>query len=161
MSTGITESTEESLILTLLDLANHLTRNGGRIAQQEGLTAQQWLLLLQIAGDPNFPGAKRSTSGVLPSEIASARGVTRATVSIVVRGLVERGLVEQHSDPDDKRRRRLQLTRKGEQALAALQPARLAANRRLFARLNARQRKSLLTALETCLETLEDLAGSD
>ena len=37
---GITESTEESLILTLLDLANHLTRNGERLAREEGIFSE-------------------------------------------------------------------------------------------------------------------------
>jgi DNA-binding MarR family transcriptional regulator len=155
------KQTEESIIHALFDLSNHLMRRGEQLAAEANLTTQQWIVLLQIAGDPNFPGPRPSTKGVLPSEIASARGVTRATVSIVVRGLVERGLVEQRTDEADKRRRLLLLTRAGEKALASLQPTRLSANRRLLSRLNARQRKSFLQALECCLETLEELARAD
>ena len=120
MNAGITESTEESLILTLLDLANHLTRNGERLAQQEGLTAQQWLLLLQIAGDPNFPrlGAPAETgTAVLASNIAAARGVSRPTISALVSSLVHKGLVSQAEDPGDRRQKALDATPAG---LAAL-----------------------------------------
>ena len=74
-------------------------RRGERLAAEAGLTTQQWIVLLQIAGDPNFPGApRRRPVGVLPSEIAAARGVSRATVSAIVSALLERGLVEQIAD---------------------------------------------------------------
>ena len=45
---ALSESAEESLILTLFDVANHLARNGEAMAAQEELTSQQWMVLLQI-----------------------------------------------------------------------------------------------------------------
>jgi hypothetical protein len=52
-----TASVEESIVLTLFDLSNHLGKLGEGLAGRAGLTTQQWLLLLQVAGDPNFPAA--------------------------------------------------------------------------------------------------------
>ncbi len=155
-------ATEESIVHTLFDLANHLMRRGERLAAEAGLTTQQWIVLLQIAGDPNFPGAPRpAQDGVLPSQIAAARGVSRATVSAVVSALVERGLVEQVPDDTDKRRRRLVPTPAGEGVLAKLAPIRKQANRRLFGPLDGSEREELLRLLRGCLASLEQLARGD
>ena len=157
MSTRITESTEESLILTLLDLANHLTRNGERLARQEGLTAQQWLLLLQIAGDPNFPRlgpATDSVGAVLASNIATARGVSRPTISALVSSLVEKGLVSQAEDPGDRRQKALRATPAGLAILDRIEPARHRANQELLADFKPAEISAALHLLQSCLGTL-------
>jgi DNA-binding MarR family transcriptional regulator len=154
---AITESTEESLILTLLDLANHLTRNGERIARQEGLTAQQWLLLLQIAGDPNLPrlGAPAETgTAVLASNIATARGVSRPTISALVGSLVQKGLVSQAEEPDDRRQKALMATPAGLAVLARIEPARRRANKALLADFEPSEISLVLRILRSCLDAL-------
>ncbi len=157
MGMGITESTEESLILTLLDLANHLTRNGERIARQEGLTAQQWLLLLQIAGDPNFPRAGTTAeagTAVLGSTIAAARGVSRPTISALVSSLVQKGLVAQAEEPGDRRQKALRATPAGLAVLARIEPERRRANQGLLARFEASEIELVLRILRSCLDAL-------
>jgi len=157
MDAGITESTEESLILTLLDLANHLTRAGERIAQQEGLTAQQWLLLLQIAGDPNFPrlGAPADAgTAVLASTIARARGVSRPTISALVGSLIEKGLASQAEQPGDRRQKALLATPAGLAVLARIETARHRANKALLAGFEPSEISLVLRILRSCLDTL-------
>ena len=157
MSEGITKSTEESLVLTLLDLANHLTKNGERIARQESLTAQQWLLLLQIAGDPNFPrpGAPAEVGpAVLASTIASARGVSRPTISALVSSLVLTGLVSQAEKPGDRRQKALHATPAGLAALARIEPARHLANKALLAGFETSEISLALRILRSCLDSL-------
>ncbi len=123
-----------------------------------GLTTQQWLVLLQIAGDPNFPSSGPATGApVLASDIARARGVTRASVSAVVAVLQERGLIHETADEADARRRRLTLSAAGAAALASVEPARRAANQRLLARLDRRQRERFLRYLKVCLDALWDV----
>lgn len=129
----LSASVEESLILTLLDVANHLTRNGEAMAAREGLTTQQWQVMLQIAGDPNLPRSEPANGdGVLASEIASARGVSCANVSSMVSTLLRKRLIRQTDDPRDRRRKRLALTRKGRRAIEGLEPLRRRANLELF-----------------------------
>jgi DNA-binding MarR family transcriptional regulator len=157
MGAEITESTEESLILTLLDLANHLTRTGERIARKEGLTAQQWLLLLQIAGDPNFPNLGHSSgagSEVLASNIATARGVSRPTISALVGSLVEKGLVSQAERPGDRRQKALRATPAGLELLARIEPARHSANKTLLGEFTPSEISLVLRLLRSCLDTL-------
>lgn len=157
MDMGITESSEESLILTLLDLANHLTRNGERLAREEGLTAQQWLLLLQIAGDPNFPRPGTSAengTAVLASNIATARGVSRPTISALVSSLVEKGLVFQTEDPGDRRQKALRATPAGLAILARIEPARHRANQALLADFEPSEISLVLRMLRSCLDAM-------
>ncbi len=156
MVVEITESTEESLVLTLLDLANHLTRNGERIARKEDLTAQQWLLLLQIAGDPNFPrlGASPGNgTAVLASNIATARGVSRPTISALVGSLMEKGLVSQAEDPGDRRQKALCATPAGLAVLDRIEPARRRANKELLADFKPEEISLALRILRSCLDT--------
>lgn len=157
---------EESLVLALFDLANQIGKLGEELAAREGLTTQQWMVLLQVAGDPNFispeTGLRSPEVGVTASEIAEARGVSRANVSALVAQLLRKGLIRQEAEPGDRRRKALLITGAGREALARLEPARRLANRALLADLSAGERRQLLTALQACLRRLwqADQAGS-
>jgi DNA-binding MarR family transcriptional regulator len=140
---------EESIVLTLVDLSNHLQKRGERIARKAGLTAQQWLLLLHVAGDPPSPNGAPLASG-----IAEARGVSRASVSVLLEGLVRRRLVRRVAIPGDRRQRALVITPAGRRALRTLEPGRRRANRLLVKRLKQRRRRELLEDLRICLDTV-------
>jgi len=154
----LARTVEDSIVLTLFDIANELGKLGEDVASRAGLTTQQWLMLLQIAGDPNFAapqdGSLPGSMGIMASEIARLRGVTRANVSILVAQLVKGGLVEQKEQPADRRRKHLVVTAAGRRALAGIEPARREANKNLFAGLTATERRQLLGLLRTCLERL-------
>lgn len=147
---------EESLVLALFDLVNHLHRRGEQLAAKAKLTTQQWLVLLQIAGDPNFPGARRSDEPVLASELARARGVSRATISAVISSLEKRGLIRGNTDPADGRRRYLVVTPAGRQAIQAIEGDRRRANARLLTDLDDNERKRMLRYVQSCLAVLWD-----
>jgi DNA-binding MarR family transcriptional regulator len=149
-----TAAVEEAIVLALFDLANQLVRRGDALAATAGLTTQQWLVLLQISGDPNFRDPAGQAGAPLPSEIARARGVTRATVSAVIAALKRRGLIQEQVDDADGRRRRLAVTAAGHAVIEQIQPLRRAANRRLLAGLDRDQRRALLRGLESCLDVL-------
>lgn len=142
-------------MLAVLDLSNQLGKLGEGLAAHAGLTTQQWLVLLQVAGDPNFhqPGgrAARSNGGVLASEIALARGVSRASVSTLLAQLLGKGLIRKQAESGDRRRKGLSVTAKGRAALARLDASRRHANRVLLAELGARERAVLLHSLRACL----------
>ena len=137
MSLKFETSVEESLILTLFDVVNYMAKNSEIMAIAGGLTVQQWLVLLQIAGDTSFPRpAKQAHSmpnRVLASEIANARGVSRPNISALVAVLLRKRLVQQHDDPGDRRRKYLSITAKGLRALEQIEPVRRDVNTSLFA----------------------------
>jgi DNA-binding MarR family transcriptional regulator len=154
----LTRTTEDSIVLTLFDIANELGKLGDGVSSRAGLTTQQWLMLLQIAGDPNFAvpddGTSRSGPGIMASDIARARGVSRANVSILVAQLLRMGLVSQEEQPEDRRRKHLTVTDAGRTALADIESARRQANQNLFASLTPTERRQLLRSLRACLERL-------
>ncbi len=142
-------------MLAVLDLSNQLGKLGEGLAAHAGLTTQQWLVLLQVAGDPNFHApdgrGSRPKGGVLASEIAEARGVSRASVSTLVAQLLGKGLVRQQAEQGDRRRKGLSITAKGRAALARLDASRRHANRVLLAELDGKGRIALLHSLHACL----------
>lgn len=152
---ALAPSVDAAIVLALFDLASHLQRRGEALAAHAGLTTQQWLVLLHVAGDPNFPTPVRAgAGGVLPSEIARARGVSRATTSVVVAALKARGFLREEVDPEDGRRRWLAITPAGLAALASIEPTRRDANARLLDDFPARDRARLLRDLQRCLAVL-------
>lgn len=81
--------------------------------QAEGLTPQQYQLLLQIKG---FPGRDWATIGELAERLQAKH---HGTVALVSR-CESAGLVVRQPDPDDKRQVRVHLTDAGEQGLMRL-----------------------------------------
>jgi len=56
------------------------------------------------------------------SEIARRTGLSRPTISMMIEGMAEHGLVSIRTDPRNLRSRRLSLTPEGEETVAALEP---------------------------------------
>jgi DNA-binding MarR family transcriptional regulator len=98
-------------VLTLARLARVLERACGEV-RQPPLTLAQYRLLAMI-GD----GASRA------SHLAGQLALAKPTVSATIDTLVERGLVERGTAPDDRRVARLSLTSAGEVALGEAERA--------------------------------------
>lgn len=81
--------------------------------QAEGLTPQQYQLLLQIKG---FPGRSWATVGELAERLQAKH---HGTVALVSR-CESAGLVRRETDPDDKRQVRVYLSSAGERRLMRL-----------------------------------------
>lgn len=88
-------------------------------------------------------------------QLAERMGVTQQAASKVIAELEELGYVERREDPEDKRIRRLALTRRG---TAVVERAR-AARARLEARLEAAVGSCSLETARDVLVTLLDLVG--
>jgi DNA-binding MarR family transcriptional regulator/catechol 2,3-dioxygenase-like lactoylglutathione lyase family enzyme len=89
----------------------------------------------------------------LPSEL----GVTKQAVSQVIDLLVNRGYLEREPDPDDRRRIRLELTDRGQDAVAAVLRGVEAVDRRLEEVVSPEQ----LSALRSVLSALTDIKQTD
>lgn len=90
------------------------------------------------------------TSGGPLRDLPSELGVTKQAVSQVIDILVTRGYLERHSDPDDRRRVVLELTDRGQRAVAAASRGVEAVDRKLEARVTREQigaMRSVLTAM--------------
>jgi DNA-binding MarR family transcriptional regulator len=92
------------------------------------------------------------------SSVARAIGLDKVTVSLLLRGLETRGLVDRRVQPDNRRKRVLTLTAQG---LALLQRSKAPAEdayERLLAPFDAAQRDALLSLLQQLIGGLECFA---
>ena len=148
---------EESLILRLITLGERLKRRRDIICQNLGISTQQWLILLYLAQDPNIEFWKNGEhkKPLLASELADALNVSRPNITNIINILMEKGLVEQVDDDEDKRRKRLVLSVAGKILLESLQPHRELLNSSLFSNLKQEQKEDFLQIVESCMEVLD------
>jgi DNA-binding MarR family transcriptional regulator len=106
-------------------------------ARQEGITPQQYVLLVVTRGHEDYPN-------VTIGDIAQALQVRQSSASLLVDRSVRRGLLDRREDPVDRRRAIVQLTDQGQQVLDVI----MAANRReLGALRDSLFRESFLSAV--------------
>lgn len=143
---------EESIILHLIALSEALKRRRDQISQELGITTQQWLILLYLAKDPNLPFFKQEQhdKDMLAAEITRALDVSRPNVTNLIATLIEKGLVLQTEDKEDRRRKRLTLSPEGIQLLESLQLQRKTMNQQLFASLSEEERATFLHLIDKC-----------
>lgn len=124
----IEKSIEESIVLNIFELANQLKKIGDEVYQKVGLTTQQWLILLHLAENPNLPFFKREKhkKALMASELAESLNVSRANITNLINVLLEKSLIRQYEDKNDRRKKRLELTKKGVDLVNKAQPSRLA-----------------------------------
>jgi DNA-binding MarR family transcriptional regulator len=84
--------------------------------------------------------------------LAEELGLSLPTTSRAVDGLFKRGLVERDEDPDDRRVRRLRLTRSGQRVVANLMAIRVAGLSRMLKEFSEDERTRLAEALDLILE---------
>lgn len=122
-----------------------LLREGSRVSEESvGLSAAQLFVLQKLA----------DATALSLNELAARTLTHQSSVSVVVRRLVERGLVERRPSPRDARRLELSLTARG-RALVARAPA--AAQDRVIAAvaaLSARTQSQLAASLEALVRAL-------
>jgi len=82
---------------------------GDQSLDEAGLSFAQYRVLMHL-----FFAEKMGSRGILnPSEISDRQGVSRNTMSSLIRNLEDEGLVERRLDPDDRRRFNISLTENG------------------------------------------------
>ncbi|WP_114391920.1 MarR family winged helix-turn-helix transcriptional regulator [Oleisolibacter albus] len=138
---------EDAIALCLVDLANAISRHSEAMLEQAGLTAPQWTVLLNVAGDANFQDGTRMGGSIFSSEIAAARGLSRPHISATVTELIRKGLIRQDDDPQDRRRKLLSVSPQGLALLRRLQPQRQSLNDVILADLTAEEREQFLDVL--------------
>ena len=140
---------EESIIFYFLELSNLLKTNGDRITLQYGITTQQWLLLLHLAHDPNIPYFERvpPQKPLMASDLAKSLNVSRPNISSLLNVLFDKQLITTNIDPNDKRKRYLTLSPKGQEIIDAINPGRKTTNQWLFEGISNEEKEILLKSM--------------
>ena len=97
-------------------------------------------------------------AGLQPSELSTFLGISRNTVSALLNGLEEQGLIERHRHPTDRRQFLIRLTPAGEELVYAHAPQHTAFVTSLFEELSPDERQQLLSLLTKLLQHMRHRA---
>jgi DNA-binding MarR family transcriptional regulator len=101
-------------------------RRADERARNQGLTSQQFVLMLAVRGHQNYPA-------VSISDISGSLKLQQSSTSLLVDRCVKRGLVWRSEDPVDRRRALVRLSESGQTLLDDI----MEANRRDLGRLES------------------------
>lgn len=108
------------------------------------LSAARMRLLTRLAAESTIGQG----TDLSPSEISESLGVSRNTISALLNGLEEDGLIERHLDPTDRRRFRIRITASGQEVVEVRAPEFATFVNDLFASLSPEEQAALLALLE-------------
>ena len=114
------------------------------LARPVGLTALQYTALTVLEQHP----------GLTAAYLARHSFVRAQSAADMVATLLERGLIERHRDPGDRRRLVMALTSDGQRLLKVLRPQVAAIETRMLALLTQIEADELRSSLELCREAL-------
>ena len=144
------------LLYDITALAERIEQMRSTFAQEIGVTKPQYSVLLHIA-------QHQGEQGITAGEIASALYVSRAHVTKETAVLIDLGLLEKTTNPDDGRSVLLRVTEKAAGAIDRLAPILCATNDSLFASLSresfAHLSKTLSSILRDAETTMKRLPG--
>ena len=109
-----------------------------------GLTALQYTALTVLERHPDLTAA----------HLARHSFVTSQSMADMVTDLLDRGLIERHRDPADRRRLVIALTAEGQRLLDDLRPEAAALERRMLAPLSSAEAAQLRHSVELCRQAL-------
>ena len=112
--------------------------------RESGLSGPRWRLLLRMLGEEK----RRGLGGMSPTHLSRCQNVSKNTISSLIGGLEEQGLVERELDRVDKRVFRIHLTDAGRQAVLDTAPEHVAYLNSLAAGLSEDEREQLIGLLE-------------
>jgi DNA-binding MarR family transcriptional regulator len=118
--------------------------------EEAGLSGPRWWLMLRLFLDEEMG----NTTGLTPSFLSHSQRVSRNTISALLRGLEEQGLIHRVMDPNDLRTFRIKLSDEGSRVIRRSAPERIERLNRLYSILTNEERGSLLLILNKLTRVL-------
>lgn len=141
------EDTSGIELFRLLHRVSHLSEAiaFGRQGHDDiDLSGPRWRLMLSLL----IAEKRGAHEGLTPTALSEHQRVSKNTVSALLRGLEEQGLIQRNLDSKDFRVFRIQLTESGLALMKELAPQRLNAMNDMLVDLNSEERKQLISLLE-------------
>jgi MarR family transcriptional regulator, transcriptional regulator for hemolysin len=137
-------NTDEYIGVVLSDVARLLRTEFDRRVRRLGITRGQWLVLTRLHRRP----------GASHSELAEMMEVEKATAGRMIDRLVANGWVERRTQRDDRRVKRVYLTREAERVHKRIWRVAEATVEAALADLSASESKQLMALLQRIKKTL-------
>lgn len=125
-------------MLANLSIAVENCQNG-----EDEISGARWRILLRLVGEEK----KGNVDGLNPTTLSHAHKVSKNTISALVRGLEEQGLVQRNLDPTDFRKFRIQLTNAGRELICKNGSNRADQYNQLAGQMTLEERKQLIDLL--------------
>ena len=119
------------------------------------LSGPRWHLLMHLRSDE----MRHGPGGVSPTYLSKCQGVRKNTISSLLRGLEEQGLIERALDPTDWRAFRIRLSSAGREMVRARAPQHFQELNELLAGLTADERSDLIGLLDKLYRSLVEDGG--
>jgi DNA-binding MarR family transcriptional regulator len=120
-------------------VSNSVSHAFARRLEASGVTVAEWVVLRQMYG---------SDDSTNPSAIADLTGLTRGAISKLIARLIDKGLVHQRSDTEDRRYQDIKLTAKAHALVPKLAALADGNDEEFFAPLGKTERKTLTELLQ-------------
>lgn len=134
----------QALVLALLRSQQLFMRAMGPVFRAQGLTAPQWDALETLA----------NKGPVSMNDLMRFTLSTSGNLDVVIKNLIQAGLIEKSVDPEDKRGRILQLSPEGRRKVDDFMPIHNQALDQLFSGLGTAGKRQTITALNQLRKTL-------
>lgn len=158
----LTKTVEESIVMSLLHLADVINKRSDSHCQRYGITTQQYLIMLYLAGDPNieYIAENKPSQPIVASELAEALNVSRPNITNVLNLLIVKNLVEQARVKGDWRKKSLMLTEEGWALVVKMESYRRRTNRCLLGHLSETDKSSFLHCVQKSLDLITEKGKS-
>lgn len=154
----IEKTLDASLLFSIINLTSQIRLRGDLVYKFAGITTQQYVILLHLAKDPNIPFIENRdfNMGMLASELADSMKISRPAMTNLLKILIQKELVEQIEDPQDRRKKRLILTEKSENLIKGLEPFRKEVNAGFLTQFSEEEKEQFLSFIERCSTYAKD-----
>lgn len=126
-----------------------------RACDESGLSGPRFAVLMRLFAEE----AHGHPEGLTPTSLSRFQSVSKNTISALLRGLEEQGLIQRTLDPQDYRVFRIQLTDAGRDLVKATAPQRMRTVNDLASGLTAEERERLIDLLGKLLRSLKAHVG--
>jgi DNA-binding MarR family transcriptional regulator len=144
------------LFRKLMKVSNLLSHVASEYREDVKLSHARMRLLMRLAVSDRIG----DDQGLPPSELSRFLGVSRNTVSALLNGLEDQGLIERHLHPTDRRQFLIHITPGGHDLVCARAPEFGAFVASMFEVLSPEERATLLALLDKLYESLLDRAAA-
>ncbi len=110
--------------------------------QAEHLSGPRWGILLRLAGEE-----ERGNTATTPTYLSECQNVSKNTISSLLRGLEDQGLIAREIDPRDLRAFHIRLTPAGRRLIHASAPHRIRWHNQVVSQLTPDERAQLVELL--------------
>ncbi len=114
------------------------------------LTPARWGLLTYLLEEES----KGNCEGITPTSMSLSRNVKKNTISSLLRGMENQGLIERNLDAGDRRIVRIRLTNKGRQLVQETSPLRVSILNKVVSSLKPEERQDLVGLLEKLIHSV-------